>query len=362
MSLLVITTLAAALAQPRWLSIKGGPCRHSFIGLQKFICFKHSVQHLMANPTHHSSGGLGNIRHTNVRPDKPESLALTATSVPVKIISETNESDFNTRSPLKIKLMDELAGRSSKVSSRNATAANRAGHQVPLITERYVDLKHFASPEIVRLQGTIFAFCFLAGVVNLFQFFLDTLGTDLKSLDSFRRNALGNLLGVICCIIVIGLTYVVSDIVERDHTKIFSDIFSSSSGSSNGYMAMVKGNGASNWANTRVEVRFEMSFYLIALAGLLGLIAASCNLFKKPKIVQSSTAMSNLYPDQESNTLLDERWSSLWPASSSISSMIPPPIHVPPPPYTPYYNPPPYASYNPPPYTPFYNPNEFTTA
>lgn len=37
LSIIVIATLATALAQPKWFSIRGGVCNRTYIGLQDFF-------------------------------------------------------------------------------------------------------------------------------------------------------------------------------------------------------------------------------------------------------------------------------------------------------------------------------------
>jgi len=189
------------------------------------------------------------------------------------------------------------------------------------------NLKNCITSEIAHLQRWIITLCFLAITMNLCQFFLDTLGTKKDWINSVRRHALGSIFGVICCISVIGIVYMISDLLEQDQRKSFNkNVF------------------IGEHHVPRIQVHFELSYYLIGVAGLLGLIATALNLFTRPKLY---TVLNNtpfqIY-DHSLHSNLEDPFLRLWP--SHFLSLPPPPLSSPsvsplssnlppPPPYVP---------------------------
>lgn len=299
MSILVIATLATALAQPRWFSVKGGSCAKPYIGLQEFFyisTFKTSATTQLdaGNLTQNSNRRVyyNSVNSTKIS-DRRE---LTAAA-----IGDTLESTANQASSL-----DDIAPKRIVANPDFSQQLDSLGVNS--------DLKQCVTPEIIAMQRTIIALCFLAIVANLIQFFLDTLGTSRKWVNAVRTHAVGSIVGVIFVIIIIGVSYHVSSLLEKEQEKGASP------------------DGPSN----HVEVRFELSYYLITLAGLIGLLAASCNLLRKPSHFYFSPSDLSFLDGNDPYALLDDDLSppSIWTHSSpSNFNHISPPLA--PPPYSP---------------------------
>lgn len=310
MSLLVIATLSAAIAQPKWFRIRGGRCDRVYIGLQE----------LYIEP------------FTFI----PHNYGLASNSVNKEEI-RGNTNNIIERQKIKASLQPK--GEAKILSgnpNNNGSLLQRQGSINRDLTESIypsISVKsgraHISciTPEIGHLRRTIIILCFSSLLLNLFQFFLDTLGTKRKILEHMRRHALANLIGVVSCIFTLGFAYLVADLLEKEQRR------------------RVNKAHFLNWNNEHppnVEIHFEISYYLISLAGLLGLIAAACNLLAKPKpyFFSSSLYFSPPY-DSEANNLLEEtispRWQSPPPPPPTLSAMVPPNSMTlpPPPPYSP---------------------------
>lgn len=190
------------------------------------------------------------------------------------------------------------------------------------------DLKNCVTPEIVTLQRTIIGLCFFAIMFNLIQFFFDTLGVNKKCLNAIRQHALGNILGVLLCVVIIGVSYLVSNLLEKEQRRLLKQKHDSSAQQSH-----------------HIEVKFELSYYLVTLSGLLAIIAAASNLLKKPQHYYIDTNDSFWSEDVDSTPIDEEMSSSAttspnWHSNSahSMNLSIPTPQSSsmpPPPPYTP---------------------------
>lgn len=188
LSILIIATLATALAQPHWFYLKGGGCTRKFIGVQEFFF-------------------IGNFKFTSpsiVQPGgKTQSL----------IYYGFNE-----------------------------------------------EMKDCITPSIVSSLRCIIAFCLLAILSSLMQFFLDTLGVMQKWLRPIRRNGIGSIFTVFLCVTVIGLCYYVSVMMEQqqESTKINP--------------------------GTKVEIKFAISYFLVTGAGSVAIIASAANLLRRTQV------------------------------------------------------------------------------
>jgi len=138
---------------------------------------------------------------------------------------------------------------------------------------------------------------------SLFAFVLDTLGVTHKTLKVLRRNAVGSVLTVFFCVTVIGLSYYITTLIEyqQEENKTHS--------------------------NARIEVKFDVSFYLVAAAGSLAVLATAANLLRKP-VAPGDESVDRLLDEFEGL----ETFSIGYPSSVDVSPMhlMPPP----PPPYT----------------------------
>ena len=138
------------------------------------------------------------------------------------------------------------------------------------------DFKGCATSQIITLKRSIICLCFLAIMCNLIQFFMDTMGTRQKWVNSMRIHAVGNIISVILCVFIIGLCYFVSILYERVQVhQLFSKLPN----------VILKG-GNSNKIDfyiQQIQVKFELSYYLVTLAGFLSILASAANLFRRPR-------------------------------------------------------------------------------
>jgi hypothetical protein len=320
LSILVIATLATALTQPKWFSVRGGVCGRKFIGLQLFIEFgphapgTHSVsrnellpepqsarsipsaEFLLFDPQPISSHNDQNSSHSEDADDSDvinKHLTSAPTAVPKTGI--TNTSSGQASDPV----------RPSTPKKWSAAAAKKA----------------CSFSEILPLQRGIVIFALMAIVVNLVQFFLDTLGTSKQWLDSVRLYALGSIFGVIFTIFIIGISYMIATVIEVNEKSLIA---------------------SSNVRETKetashLEVRFELSYYLVTLSGLIGLLAAACNLLRKPTMYFFSSAdarnpLIDFHPRSSAtdDPLSPVSWSGSYAGGTPLVLPVPPP-----PPYTP---------------------------
>ena len=189
------------------------------------------------------------------------------------------------------------------------------------------ELKNCVTPEIVTLQRTIIGLCFFAIMFNLIQFFFDTLGVHTKWLNAVRSHALGNILSVLLCVVIVGVSYLVSDLLEKEQRRL---------------MKQMGGEQSSNPDSHHIEVKFELSYYLVTFSGLLAIIAAAANLLRRPQYyyIDASDAFWTEDIDEEltSSTTGSPNWQSLTTSRSPLFIPPPPPPSIslpPPPPYAP---------------------------
>jgi len=143
-----------------------------------------------------------------------------------------------------------------------------------------------ATPQILTLKRTIVGVCFLAIMCSLIQFFMDIMGTKKKWANYMRIHAVGSILTVLLCVLIIGLCYFVSILYERAQLyQLFRKWRSTQNGlfikQFNGKPYQVEKRHL-DILNVR-EVKFELSYYLVTLAGFLSILAAAVNLFRKPR-------------------------------------------------------------------------------
>ncbi|RWS03261.1 hypothetical protein B4U79_11940 [Dinothrombium tinctorium] len=290
-SILVIATIATAVAQPKWFSIRGekatseseiiksrcGSCNRKYIGLQEFF-YVGTFSYIKT-----SGGSRGQATITNEYANNVSKIKASFQSSP-KMVSKV---------PL--------------LPSHSIIYYGNSG-----------DLKNCVTPEIVSLQRMIIALCFFAIIVNLMQFFLDTLGTTKNWINFIRRNAIGSIFGVVLTIIIIGVSYTVANLLEKEQKRAIE----------------IEPN--SSHSLQFIEIRFELSYYLISFAGILGLVGAACNLFRKPsQYYSTSDLFCGRVADSEANTLLDDQITSSHWHPPTLTALVSPPHQIPPPPYSP---------------------------
>lgn len=188
------------------------------------------------------------------------------------------------------------------------------------------ELKNCVTPEIVTLQRTIIGLCFFAIMFNLIQFFFDTLGVHTKWLNAVRSHALGNILSVLLCVVIVGVSYLVSDLLEKEQRRLLKQSAKASE-------------------SHHIEVKFELSYYLVTFSGLLAIIAAASNLLRRPQqfYIDATDSFWTDDIDEELNSSVtaSPNWQSLNSTRSPLFLPPPPPPHPsistlpPPPPYSP---------------------------
>lgn len=182
--------------------------------------------------------------------------------------------------------------------------------------------------EILPLQRTIVLLCLIAILANLAQFFLDTLGTNKKWLNVIRVHAVGSIFGVICSIFIIGICYIIATLIETNEKTSLAFIVSHTTNDGNLNGDSVNGDSTTS----HIEVRFELSYYMITLAGLIGLFASACNLLKYSSfyLLPSSSGSFLITPDSfdpcstQFNSYDDEPLTPLWASGATgISFALP---------------------------------------
>lgn len=374
LSILVIATLATALTQPKWFSIRGGVCGRKFIGLQLFIelnsrttnsvnthvvskgntevpdeanymnrnggSFKLSSRDDDTNDQDSESDAtepLPKPESSMFSPFDPASVAVFPSSFD-KIINQTliqsgikldaNETEhFFKIDPIPNKKTGHPIKKTKK-KEHEAESASAMHDRKP---------KSCSYPDILPLQRMIILLCLVAIMMNLSQFFLDTLGTSKKLLNLLRLHGVGSILGVILTIIIIGFSYMIAAMLELDERSAMTQI------SSNRDLNPFSGHAVATsltkettlYPNPQhLEVRFELSYYLITLSGLIGLMAAASNLLRKPTtpfVFPSHSLLLDplLFADTE-----DSR-NPIWTGSSSRLPRLITGLPPPPPPYSP---------------------------
>lgn len=157
--------------------------------------------------------------------------------------------------------------------------------------------------QAISIMQAITAMCFLGVFGSLVAFCLDLVGPTNKVLKFLRRKAVFNILTVLLCVTINGLCYWVTQIVHTIQKETRQHM------------------------GSRIQIRFEMSFYLIAAGGGMSVAATACNLLRRPHF--SSSTQSDVCDHQR----LIESFDAAALDSSLQNEMIP--GIPPPPPYTP---------------------------
>jgi len=123
-------------------------------------------------------------------------------------------------------------------------------------SNRQDELLDCVTPRTVQVLQSIIALCFIGMMFTLVAFCLDVTGPTSQLLKVLRRNAVFNILTVVVCVTVNGFSFLVTQLIDRLQNETKS-------------------------ATSKVEVRFDVSFYLVAAAGALSVIAAACNLLRR---------------------------------------------------------------------------------
>lgn len=139
-----------------------------------------------------------------------------------------------------------------------------------------------ATPQIIALKRAIIGLCFLAIMSSSIQFFLDIIGAKRKWVNTMRTHAVGNIITVLLCVLIIGLCYFVSILYERAQLHYFFRKFRPAPVGVLGnkpFKPLPMDKTQYDFLTVH-QVKFELSYYLVTLAGFLSILAAAANLFR----------------------------------------------------------------------------------
>jgi len=159
---------------------------------------------------------------------------------------------------------------------QTASSASQFSYRYGASTE---DVLHdCVNPKTVQVMRSIIALCFIGTTFSLMAFFLDLSGPSTRTLKFLRRNAVFNILTVLTCVTINGFSFLVTQILLKlqNDTKVHR--------------------------YSKVEIRFDVSFYLVASAGAISVIGCACNLLKRhprhnPERSDNSQAREQLLGD-----------------------------------------------------------------
>lgn len=184
-------------------------------------------------------------------------------------------------------------------------SVNGGTSQMPVVYHSYDDkFVNCVTPTIVSLLRLVIAFLFLGIATSSFAFFMDTWGVSHRILKTLRRNAVGTIFTVLFCVTIIGICYFLSTLISHQQELT----------------RMNKG--------AKVEVKFDVSFFLLTAAGSVAVLATAANVLRR-------------YPSsddlQDDDALLDEFDGMETFSVNCINNGDVPPLRYlpPPPPYSP---------------------------
>lgn len=110
--------------------------------------------------------------------------------------------------------------------------------------------------EIVQYMRMIIALCFIGLAFAMAQFLLDVVGPTFKYLRPLHRNAFFSIFTVLTCVAIHGLSYWITELIKilQRKTRMHT--------------------------GSTVHVSFGVSFYLIAAAGVVSILATAFNLLR----------------------------------------------------------------------------------
>lgn len=209
------------------------------------------------------------------------------------------------------------------------------------------------SPDVLSLQRLIIILCVFVIFSSLIQLLLDLIGTTNKYMNLLREHAIFNIIAVIICIMIIGISYLLSNLLTKEqihkHATLNSQYnhqFYHSSDHSSDHLFYSNSNKPINLVDYfnlnkndgKIEVRLEISYYLVIFSGVFSIVASLVNLFNKPNLYLINIS------DQETSNLLnsdDSQNNGYWPHlfnvnNPNLRNLVNWSIYYqPPPPYTP---------------------------
>lgn len=172
------------------------------------------------------------------------------------------------------------------------------------------DTKNCLTAEIITVQRSNIGLCFLSIFFSFCQFYFDITGMKHHALKCTQRCAIGSIFSVITIVIIIGLCYYVSDLMvhQQELTKLYPA--------------------------TKVEVSFGISYYLIATAGIIAILATASNLFRCDHLYQSNDVTVLLDNNQQEETFSvglphSQSWTHFQEQNVAYLNLPPPPPYTP---------------------------------
>lgn len=349
-SLMVITIMCTAVVQPRWFSFSSGICSRRYIGLQEFMYLRPLVTS-QSSLSASTAPALMIAASSASLPNDPPLSSIISGAVAYGS-SDSNEPIDPNRSTVVPALRILEAG--GALTTARLTSPNDAPNpftgaivsQPPLLPSLHkwkhtpnllrmmadhyeMQLNACIPAQVLSLQRTIITLCFAVMLLNLAQLMLDSMSIRNKHLDLLRRMAVFNIAGVIICVLIIALSYLISNILADDQLQRQLQ--------RDRYVSIDDPRTSLGHEPQRVEINFELSYYLISLAGLLGLVAAALNLFSRPASPFGyETSRLN---EPESGALLPDSHlpSPMWAPLPQLDTSAPLPnafFNPPPPPYS----------------------------
>ncbi|XP_050698241.1 transmembrane protein 127-like [Eriocheir sinensis] len=176
--------------------------------------------------------------------------------VKVKTGSDSSSSSSSSTSP---SLISSL---SSSSSSSSASVPSGGGDSDSASYIYYIngeELKSCVTPHIVSLLQVVIGLVFLMACAACVQLMMDLAGPAGRTVRCLRRNALPSIVAVWVCVVGVGVCYRLTILLEylQEATK-----------------------------QDRVQVKFDVGFYLFVLAGGLSVLAVGCSWLRPAHIFQ----------------------------------------------------------------------------
>ncbi|ELT98562.1 hypothetical protein CAPTEDRAFT_226347 [Capitella teleta] len=128
--------------------------------------------------------------------------------------------------------------------------------------------------QIVSVMKGLITLCFLGILLSLLSFLADLTGPTYRPFKLLRRNGVFSIIVVIVCVILSGMCFWVTELLQvfQLKTKLHD--------------------------GSKAIVQFSVSFYLVTAAGAMSVMAAACNLLKRHS---SSSCSSSVFSSSASH-------------------------------------------------------------
>ena len=334
-SLMVICVICAAVIQPRWFSFSSGICSRRYIGLQEFMYLRpltgQQQQQQQQNQLRLLPVSYASMENNDNHSPQEAGTAstFTANSLASAVLANAHHPSRSADS-----LSADQQQQQHQLFLQQHFQHSNGWKNAPNILRMMSELNEWQlnaciPAQVLSLQRLIITLCFCVLLLNLIQLMLDSVSIKNRHLDLLRRAAIFPIAGVIICVLIIALSYLISSILADDQLQRQLQ--------RDRYAGLDDPRMSTGDESQRVEINFELSYYLISLAGLLGLVAAALNLFSRtPPPIGYET--SRLTEPEAGNSLLPDPHlpSPLWAPITPIDGTPLPSVffNPPPPPYS----------------------------